>query len=347
MPGNFRIGLGWDFLSALNVYDLGLELLDAEPRVTYEFFHDPHGEVSPEQAGGHDALILGGQQLTRTSLGGSDMQLSIVARIGVGYDMVDVEALTEHDVLLTITPDGIRRPMATAIVTFILALTHELFAKDRLARQGPWEDRPKPLGRGLEGRVVGSVGVGNIGRELFRLLLPFDMVHLAADPVVKAEELVELRVEMVDLETLLRRSDLVCINCPLAPATRGLIGKREIGWMKPTAYLINTARGPIVDEVALTRALEQRRIKGAGLDVFSPEPPAADNPLLKLDNVILTPHSLGVTDQCLRGIGESAIRCVLAALKGEVPPYVVNRKALERPGLRAKLDANRTLWSSS
>ena len=128
--------------------------------------------------------------------------------------------------------------------------------------------------------------------------------------------------------------------------TRGLIGERELSWMKSTAYLINTARGQIVDQQALYLALKEKRIRGAALDVFAEEPAPRDNPLIGLDNVILSPHCIGITDQCLRGIGESAIRSVLTALRGDIPEYVVNRDVLEQPGMRAKLEANRKIWFS-
>ncbi len=347
MRKRFRVGLTREFLTANSGYDLGLELLDKESRVSYEVFRESLPDVAPQQLTGFDALILGGHRLTRSSLSGTDLTLSIVARLGVGYDNIDVEALTERDIILTNTPDGVRRPMAVAIVTLILALSHELIAKDRFARQGEWADRLKILGQGLTGRVVGTVGVGNIGKELFRLLRPLDMIHLAADPYEAPERLAELGVKLVNLETLMRQSDFVCINCPLMPETRGLIGEREIGWMKPTAYLINTARGPIVDEAAVTRALQQRRIRGAGLDVFRVEPPNQEEPLFKLDNVILAPHSLGITDQLLKGVGTSTIRSILNTLRGDIASNVVNREVLDHPGFRAKLEANRKRWSST
>ena len=347
MRGRFRVGLTREFLTANSGYDLGLELLDKESRVSYKVFRESLPEVAPNQLSGFDALILGGHQLTRSSLSGANLTLNIVARLGVGYDNIDVELLTERGIVLTNTPDGVRRPMAAAIVTLIFALSHELIAKDRFARQEDWADRLKILGQGLTGRVVGTVGVGNIGKELFRLLRPFDMIHLAADPFEAPERLTELGVKLVNLETLMRQSDFVYINCPLMPETQSLIGEREIGWMKPTAYLINTARGPIVDAAALTHALQQGHIRGAGLDVFRVEPPDKDEPLLKLNNVILAPHSLGITDQLLKGVGTSAIRSILNILRGEIPSNVVNREVLNHPGFQAKLEANRKLWSST
>jgi phosphoglycerate dehydrogenase-like enzyme len=163
---------------------------------------------------------------------------------------------------------------------------------------------------------------------------------------MKPEAAAGLGVEIVDLETLLHRSDFVSLHCPLTPETRGLIGERELSWLKPTAYFINASRGPIVDQGALYRVLKDHKIRGAALDVFEKEPIADDDPLLGLDNVILTPHTLCWTDQCFLGMGQSAIASALAVLRGEMPPYVVNREVLEKAGMRAKLDANRARWAS-
>ena len=226
----------------------------------------------------------------------------------------------------------------------MLALTHQLFAKDRLVRQGRWTEKLNIRAHGVTGRVLGSIGLGNIGQEVLRLAKPFDMVYLASDPFVKADAVADLGVRLVDIETLMRESDFVCVNCPLTPQTRGMIGERELSWMKPSAYFINTSRGPIVDQSALYRALKAGRIRGAALDVFEIEPIPDNDPMLGLDNVILTPHSLCWTDECFRLMGESAVKSVLAVLKGETPHYVVNRDVLARPTMRAKLEANRAKW---
>ena len=170
------------------------------------------------------------------------------------------------------------------------------------------------------------------------------MKHLGYDPYVKAEAVADLGVRLVDVETVMRESDFVCVNCPLSPQTRGMIGERELSWMKPSAYFINTSRGPIVDQSALYRALKEGRIRGAALDVFEVEPIPANDPILELENVILTPHSLCWTDECFRKMGESAVQSVLAVLKGETPQQVVNREVLARPGMRHKLEMNRAKW---
>ena len=348
MAGKFRIAVARDFQISRGESgeEIGLTLMDEEPRVRYDIFPEFLQEVSPEQIAGYDALILGDPGCTRKSLSTSDLKLTIVARMGVGYEDLDLAALTEHDILLTNGPDGVRRPLATAVVTLMLASSHELFALDKLVRECRWQDRVNVHGQSLTGRVAGIVGLGNIGAEVLRLLQAFDMVHLAMDPFVTPQQVTDLKVELVDLETLMRRSDFVCITCPLTPQTHDLIGERELSWMKPTAYLINTARGQIVNQQALYLALKEKRIHGAALDVFAEEPAPSDNPLIGLDNVILSPHSIGITDQCLHGIGESAIRSALTALRGDIPEYVVNREVLERPGMRAKLEANRKIWFS-
>ena len=246
-------------------------------------------------------------------------------------------ACTANGVILTNTPDGVRRPVATSILLLILALSHKLLIKDTITRAGRWAETTSHMGDGLTGKTVGSLGLGNIGSELFRLLAPLDMVHLAFDPYAKAEDAAALRVRLTDKDTVLRESDFVFVNRPLTPETRRMVGEREFSLMKPTAYFINTARGPIVDEKALYTALVERRIAGAALDVFEQEPVAPDNPILKLDNVIVTPHSICWTDEFFRNNAESAFRSVVAVATGDAPAYVVNRDVLAHTEVRARL----------
>jgi D-3-phosphoglycerate dehydrogenase len=217
----------------------------------------------------------------------------------------------------------------------MLALAQKLLVKDKLTRAGRWAEKLDHIGMGLTGRTLGAIGIGNIGAEVFRLAAPFGMRHLAHDPYATPERARELGVELCDLDTLLRQSDFVSVMCPLEPRTRGMIGARELGLMKPSAYLINTARGPIVQEKALTEALVARQIAGAGLDVFEVEPTPADNPLLELDNVIVTPHGLCFTDECLTGLARSAFSAAAALARGTVPRYIVNPDALAHPAFAA------------
>jgi lactate dehydrogenase-like 2-hydroxyacid dehydrogenase len=254
---------------------------------------------------------------------------------------VDVAACTANDIALVITPDGVRRPVAVSIITFILALTGKLMVKDKLARMGPpgFAARGEHMGVGLVGKTLGSLGVGNIGAEMFRLAKPFDMQFIAHDPYADKVLAAELGIELVSIEELFGRSDILCVNCPLTPDTHHIVNAERLALMKPTAYFINTARGPIVDQQALTKVLQERRIAGAGLDVFEQEPTDPDDPILKLDNVIAAPHALCWTDQCFAGNGAADVKAVLDVMKGQVPRGVVNREVLERPGYRRKLEA--------
>lgn len=349
MAETFRIGLTRDFLAAdgqLAMGDIGLALLNETRGVSVEYLDEHLPEATAEQIAGFDAIISTLAKFTERTLQGPDFNLSILARFGVGYDMVDTRALTNHDVVLTITPDGVRRPVASGILALILSLAHQLPQKDRLLRQGRWNEKLDIKSVGLTGRTLGSVGLGNIALELFRLVRPFEMVHLASDPVVKPETVSDLGIELVDLETLFRRSDFVCVNCPLTSETHHLIGKRELSWMKPTAFFINTSRGPIVDQTALYTTLRDGGIRGAALDVFEQEPILPNDPLLECQDSILTPHSLCWTDECFRTMGESAIRSVLQVLKGEIPKYAVNREVFERPTMLSKLRRNRERWQA-
>jgi phosphoglycerate dehydrogenase-like enzyme len=254
---------------------------------------------------------------------------------------VDIDACTEAGIAVVITPDGVRRPVAVSILTLILALTGKLLTKDRLTRAGPagFNQRAEHMGIGLVGLTLGSLGIGNIGAEMFRLAKPFGMKFIAHDPYADRTIAAELGVELTSLEEVFRRSDVLTVNCPLTQETRHLVNGDRLRLMKPSAYLINTARGPIVDQKALTEALTRGRIAGAGLDVFETEPPAESDPLLKLDNVILTPHALCWTDQCFAGNGAADVKAVIDIQQGRVPRGVVNRKVLDDPRFQARLKA--------
>jgi D-3-phosphoglycerate dehydrogenase len=335
----FHVGLTRDFLmpdGTLAFGDIGLGLLESVPGLKYDFLAEDTRELSAEQVRDYDALLVLAPRVTRATLAGAD-RLTVLARFGVGYDTVDVEACTEHGVLLTITPDGVRRPVATSVLTFLLALSHKLPQKDALTRQGRWGEKLRLMGVGLVGRVLGIVGFGNIGREVAAITRPLDMRVIAADPYVSPEQAAAAGAELVDLDTLMQTADFVSINCALTPETRHLIDGKRLALMKPTAYLINTARGPVVDEQALVAVLRDRRIAGAGIDVFEQEPADPKNPLFELDNVILAPHAICWTDECFLNNGRSACQSILEVAAGRLPRHIVNRAVLEIPRLTAKL----------
>jgi len=246
----------------------------------------------------------------------------------------DDATIIKDGVVVTHTPSSMPRPVATIALSFVLALAGRLMLKDRLTRTGRWHERMDNMGMGLTGRTLGVVGAGRIGKELLRMARAFDLKLLAADPYVNAIELGYLGARKVGLDTLLAESDFVAVCCLLNDETRHLIGAPQFARMRPTAYFINVARGPIVDEAALIDALRAGRIRGAALDVFEQEPVAPDNPLLAMDHVILTPHSLCWTDECFHNMASTGLASIVAALAGRRPEFVVNPDVLAHPRVR-------------
>src|SRR5581483_7674437 len=244
MSGKFRIGISREALTADGGTVFGpeaMKLLD-DPTVEWEFLPEKVPALTRAHAARYDAFCLMSAKVTRETLSGADRRLKLIARFGVGYDSVDVPACTDHGVLLTIVPDGVRRPVAASVIGYVLALAHRIVLKDRLVREGRWAEKGNFLGTGLMGRTLGVIGVGNIGKEIFRLAQPFEMRLLGSDPYVPQSAVADLGVEMTELDTLLRESDFVSVNCLLNEETRGLIGAREFALMKPAAYFINTSR---------------------------------------------------------------------------------------------------------
>ena len=312
-------------------------MFESVPDVTWDFLPENKPVLTADQIADYDGLLVLASKVTAATLAEST-RLSVIARFGVGYDNVDVAACTTAGVMLTITPDGVRRPVAVSAITLLLALSHKLLIKDRLTRAGRWGEKLNFMGQGVRGRTLGIIGVGNIGRELSQLAAPFEMRHLGFDPFLKTP--VE-GMELVSLETLLREADYVVICCALTPDTQHLLNSERLALMKPNAYLINVARGPIVDQTALTEALSLGRIAGAGLDVFDVEPIDPHDPLLSLDNVIVSPHAICWTDECFTNIGRSACQSLIDVASGRIPAHVVNREVLTNPQLTANL-ADRT-----
>jgi phosphoglycerate dehydrogenase-like enzyme len=327
----FRVGLTRDMRSADGgsaLGDLGLDMLEQVDGLEWDFLARDAAELAPELVEGYDALLVFGPAVTRATLQGVE-RLRLVARLGVGYDTIDVDALTERGILLTITPDAVRRPVGAGAMALLLALSHQLVLKDRLTRSGRWDEGAHLVGVGLRGRTLGVIGLGNIGTELLELARPFGMRHLAADPHLSGAEASARGAELVELDELMVASDFVCVTCPLTESTHRLVDAHRLDLMRPTAFLINVARGPIVDQEALTAALVERRIAGAGLDVFEREPIDLADPLLALDNVIVTPHSIGGTDEAFLRQGQSACAAVLDVAAGRAPEHMVNPDALE------------------
>ena len=339
----FRIALSGDFRKAdgsPTFPSFDLTPLTENPRIETVWVDPVDGVMPASGLEDCDALILLIPRFARESVPAGG-RLAAVARFGVGYDNVDVEACTENGISVIITPDGVRRPVAVSILTYILALSQKLLIKDRLCRQGPdgWARRGEHMGEGLIGKTFGQLGMGNIGAEAFRIAAPFGMRHIAHDPYADPALAKELGVELVSSDDLFRQADFLSVSVPLSDETHHYVNAARLGLMKPTASVINTARGPIVDQAALYSALTTGTIAGAGLDVFETEPAPADEPLFALDNVIVSPHALCWTDECFAGNGAADVVAVQEIMQGRVPRGIVNREITEAPAWTAKLAA--------
>ncbi len=341
MTQPFRIGVSPDFYEeALAHLELVTkEKISALPNIEIASMGPLDGiHATPESMQGFDAIFALAVKIDASSLVGVTRP-AIVARWGVGYDRIDVPALTASDVVLTITPNGVKRPVSEAIFAFILALSKNMFIQDRITRAGGWRGQLPGLGVSIKDKVLGSVGCGNIGQEMFRMSHSMGFSRrIACDPFIRQEQVASLGVEVVDMDTVFRESDFVAVNTFLNPSTENLVQERHFRLMKRSAYFINTARGPIVQHDALVKALTEKWIAGAGIDVFPVEPPPKDDPLFSLDNVIVAPHAMAWTHELMRDNGFEAADNVLMVSRGEAPGGVVNREVLDRPGFKAKLE---------
>jgi len=308
--------------------EMGLELLAG--KVSTQRFSEHRPEITPDQLSGCVGAIVLTPRVTAASVANSS-ELLAIGRFGVGYDCVDVAACTAQDVLVMITAGAVDRPVAEATVGWMIALSHHMLVKDRLVRTGDWHARTRYMGRELRDRTLGVIGFGGIGRQLVALLNGFGMRQpLVYDPFAPPEVLAELGVRGVNLDTLLQQADFVSIHCPLNESTRGLLGARELALMKPTACLLNTARGGIVDENALFDALQTERIAGAALDCFEIEPVLTPHRFGQLDNVLLAPHSIAWTEELFRDIGRMACSSMLQLVSGQRPRGVLNPELFQR-----------------
>lgn len=335
----FRVALTADFFDESGTpryADFGLDTFDGHDHIVVSKFSEHRGEITPEQLAGHQAALVLTPKVTAQSLAGCEDLLAI-SRFGVGYDSVDVAACTANHVLVTITPGAVDRPVAEATIAWMLALTHRVLQKDRLVRTGRWNDRSQYMGCELRDRTLGVIGLGGIGRRLVELLQGFKMRQpIAFDPFAPQEVLVESGVRRVELDELLSTADFVSLHCPLTKQTRGLIGAEQLALMKPGAYLLNLARGGIVDEDALYDVLARRRIAGAAIDCFENEPVVTPHRLTELDNALLAPHSIAWTDELFRDIGRTACQSLLDLSLGQRARGVVNPEVFDNPAFREK-----------
>lgn len=305
--------LGWRF---------GIGQVAELPEGSVRLLADRATLTPQDVAGVHALIVLTANVPVDRALLEQAPDLAVIARFGVGYDRVDTAACDELGVAVAITPAGPYRAVASGNLALLLALAHRVPLMERILREGGWAEAGPHLGIGLPGKVLGSVGLGRIARETFRLIAPFGMRHVAFDPFVAPEA--ADGVELLTLEQLAEQSDFIVVNCALNDDTRGLLGAGFFARVKPGARLVNLARGPIVDEAALVAAVRAGTIGGVGLDVFATEPLPADSPLRELDEAILAPHALAATDELVAGNGAGVLDAVRAVAAGEPPADLAN-----------------------
>lgn len=272
-----------------------------------------------------DGAILGLDEVTAKVIE-AGRQLKVLSRYGVGVDKVDLEAATEAGVVVTNTPGTNHIAVAELTLGLMLSLARRIPQHDRTVKEGSWA---RVRGTELAGKTLGIVGLGWISREVIRRASAFDMKIVVHSRYPDQDLADHYGVEYLPLERLLKESDFISLHCAVTPERVGLIGEEELRAMKPTSYLINTARGELVDEAALYRALQEGWIAGAAMDAFKEEP-ATDSPLVKLDNFIATPHIGAATYESILRMGTLAVENALQVLRGERPPYVVNPEVYEK-----------------
>lgn len=269
-----------------------------------------------------DAAIVGSRLIGDATFFGRAPRLRVIARCGIGYDRIDLDAATTAGVCAINTPDAPTESTAEFAITLMLACTRRLMAGAGPLSRGQWSQGPALIGSDLAGKILGLIGCGRIGRRVAEIAQALRMEVHVFDPF--AAPLPANLTRVSSLPELLARSDIVSLHAPSTPANRHLIGAAQLAGCKPGAILINTARGPLIDEAALYQALCSGRLGGAGLDVWDPEPPGADAPLLRLPNVVATPHMAASTREGRERSHRSAATQVLQVLRDEQPPSLLN-----------------------
>jgi len=275
-----------------------------------------------------EGLVVGNDKIDRNVIENA-RNLKIVARHGVSVSNIDLKAATQNDVVVTYTPGANADSVADFTIGLMICVVRHIPRAHTSTVQGKWESN-KFMGMELSGKTLGIIGLGRIGSKVARRAKGFNMRILYYDQIRKIHLEKELGVEYVDLKTLLRESDIVTLHVNLTDETRGMIGKEELGLMKKTAYLINTARGPVIDEKALYEALKKRKIAGAAIDVYSREPPGSNFPIFELDNVVVTPHIAAYTREAIQRMDMMNAEDIVRFFKGEKPIYVANPEVLEK-----------------
>ncbi|CEP67080.1 D-isomer specific 2-hydroxyacid dehydrogenase,catalytic domain [Moorella glycerini] len=311
------------------IHESGLKVFD--DRFEVRVAPDPSVETVKREIKGVEGVVVRTAPFTREIIAAAD-SLKVIARHGVGVDNIDLRAATERGILVLNTPDANAVSVAEHTLTAIGALAKRVLPMDRATRRGDWEVRNEYKAVDLDGKVLGLIGIGRIGTLVARkAAAAFNMQVIAYDPYVRPEVAAKNGVILYeDLDRIFREADVISIHTPLTAETRGLVNGARLAMMKPSAFLVNFSRGGVVDEEALYQALKRGAIAGAALDVFEEEPPSRNHPLFELDNVLLSPHSAALTQECVVRMATGAARGVVEVLTGREPQFVVNTEVLKQ-----------------
>ncbi len=309
------------------IHPAGIDLLKQECQVIQ--LSDPTDAILKEAIADVEGVLVRVVPISREVIAVA-RKLVVIGKHGVGTDNIDIAAATERRIAVCNTPEANSEGVAGLVLGLMLALSRRFAQCDAFVRAGGWSDKDALMGHELWGGTLSILGVGRIGSLLAqKCRAAFDMKVFAYDPYVSREAMAARGITKVEtVDELMPRADFVSIHTPLTPATRGMVGARQFELMKPSAYLINASRGPVVDEAALIRALQEGKIAGAGLDVFEKEPPDRKNPLLKMKNVLLLPHMGGASFESMERMATHSASEVLAVLRGDRPKYLLNPTVL-------------------
>ena len=334
--------MSWNVLitaRTLNIEAVGKRALDLLGAAGLKLIHPPKaGPLSEAELlpllPGMDAVFASMDKFTAAVLGSKEAaNLKLISRWGVGYDAIDVPAATKQGIVIAYTPGLLNDAVADYAMALLFAVARRVHEGHTSMREGKWTSL---WGQDVSGKTLGIIGCGRIGQAVAKRASGFNMRLLGAD-MQPNDDAKKLGIEFVPLEQLLAESDYVSLHCALTPETRGLICEAQLRKMKPTAYLINTARGPVVDESALLRALNEKWIAGAAIDAFVVEPLPFDHPLRSAPNLLLTPHQASFGTDTGARVSEAAARAIVEMQAGRKPQWVVNPEVFNSPNLRVKL----------
>jgi lactate dehydrogenase-like 2-hydroxyacid dehydrogenase len=297
----------------------------------FEFPHDMRGKALAEKLMGYSIIIASVKPYYDREFFEYKDETLLIARHGIGYDAIDIESATKKGTIVTIV-EGIveREAVAENAVALLLDVMRKVREASIKVKEGKWHERANFIGYEIKGKTAGIIGIGNIGSRVAEILkYGFGAEVIAYDPNLSEEEIIKRGARPVSLEELLRLSDIISLNASLNERNYHMLSYKEFSMMKDNVFIVNTARGELIDTEALIKALKEGKIAGVGLDVVEGEPIDGNHPLLKFDNVVITPHTSAYTYECLKGMGDKVVSDAEKVLRGEIPDGVVNKEVLE------------------